>query len=72
MADLDITQNNFSHTGITTDASKSITAGKSAVFQNISTLKTYLLTQGYTAAQLMIMNKNDLIYAARIKQGLTS
>lgn len=37
---------------------------------NPATLDTYLLTQGYTAAQLKIMNENDKIRAWRTKRAL--
>jgi len=41
-----------------------------AKFQNVGTMKEALLEEGYTAAQLNIMTKNDLNYALRGKLGL--
>lgn len=42
-----------------------------AIMQNIGTMTTYLLANGYTAAQLKQMTKNDLVYACKKKLALT-
>jgi hypothetical protein len=70
MADRDITNNNASATGLALKSSQTISTTNHAVFQTIATMKTYLTGQGYTAAQLQIMSKNDMIYACRQKMGL--
>lgn len=41
-----------------------------AIFQNVGTMRTYLGTQSYTAAQLTSMTKRDMIYACRVALGL--
>lgn len=49
---------------------QTISATHAGDIRSISTLKTKLLTQGYTAAQLQLMTENDMLYAYRIKNGL--
>lgn len=63
----DITSNNASNQKINLKAGQTISPANLAIFQDIASLRTYLLTQGYTDAQLDKMLKNDLIYAARKK-----
>lgn len=47
-----------------------ITPTQSARFQSIATMRTYLLTQGYTNAQLDIMTENDINRAVVVKSGI--
>ena len=47
-----------------------INAATYAIFQNIGTMRTHLLANGYTAAQLQVMNKNDLREACRLGLGI--
>jgi hypothetical protein len=51
------------------DANGGVSAGNYSIFQSIQTVETYLLANGYTQATLDKMNKNDKIYAARLKIG---
>lgn len=48
-----------------------ISAGNYAAMQNLTTLETYLLANGYTQAALDKMTKNDKIMAYRNKIGTT-
>lgn len=52
-----------------TDA-RALSAATAARFQNVATLRTYLLTQGYTNATLDPMTLNDMRYAAAQKSGI--
>lgn len=47
-----------------------LTSALMAEITNVATLDTDLLANGYTAAQLAIMNENDKIYAWRQKNAL--
>lgn len=52
---------------------ESLTATQFQVFQNESTMETFLLSNGYTAADLVNMGANDKVFACRTKMGfLTS
>lgn len=53
-----------------TTSATAIPAATAARFQNVATLQTYLLANGYTATQLSTMSKNDLVYAAKLKSGI--
>lgn len=53
-----------------TAARNAITAANFDKFQSISAMRTYLLANGYTNAQLDIMDRNDMSYACRKKLGL--
>lgn len=70
MADKDITDNVAGSTRIVLKNGQSITDAQRTAMRSVSTLKTYLLANGYTAAQLTAMSKNDMIYAYRLKQNL--
>lgn len=75
-AQKDISQNHFSNTKPVLKSSQVSAAGgiPTASYtesQNIDTLETYLLANGYTQATLNSMNKNDKIYAYRLKKGTT-
>lgn len=70
MADLDITSNNLGGTRINLKQGQTISAPNAAIFQSIDTLDTYLLANGYTAASLAPLGKQDKVFAARIKLGL--
>lgn len=41
------------------------------IFQNVGSLRTFLLANGYTSAKLNIMTKNDMVYAAKLAGALT-
>lgn len=70
MADLDITDNVAGPTRIVLKKGQAITDAQRTAMRSISTLKTYLLANGYTAAQLTAMSKNDMLYAYRLKNSL--
>jgi hypothetical protein len=55
---------------IRTQTATAISAAVAARFQNVGTMQTYLQTQGYTAAQVSAMSKNDLTYATKLKSGI--
>lgn len=63
----DITSNTLGSKAVNLKAGQTISPANYAIFQSIATLRTYLATQGYTAAQLDTMLKTDLIFAARKK-----
>lgn len=44
-----------------------VTPAQFSQFQSITTLRAYLVAQGYTNAQLDVMTRNDLNFAARRK-----
>lgn len=66
----DITGNFLSNKAVNLKQGQTISAANVAIFQDITTLRTYLLTQGYVASTLDKMLKNDLIFAARKKLAL--
>lgn len=70
MADLDITDNAAGTTRVVRKSGVTHTDLQHTNMRSISKLKTYLLANGYTAAQLTAMTKNDMIYAYRQKQNL--
>lgn len=53
-----------------TAARSAITTANFDKFQSIDAMRTYLLANGYTNAQLDIMDRNDMGYACRKKLGL--
>lgn len=68
MPDHDITRNNAGRTGVVrsngnTTGSGNFTTGQHGVLKDISTMKTFLQANGYTATTTAAMTKNDLIYA---------
>lgn len=75
-AQADISQNHFSNTKPVLKDSQISAAGgvptaSYAEAQNIDTLETYLLSNGYNQATLNLMTKNDKIFAYREKKGST-
>lgn len=72
MPNKDLRDNALGSTIAPIKSSNVVNAADFAVFQNIATMDTYLLTQGYTQAQLDIMTKNDKVYATRQKKAATS
>ncbi len=71
VADLDITRNQLANLQLSSPVPNK-TAGQKAVALDVASLKTYLLSNGYTAAQLNAMTKNDLVYAARQVPGFAA
>ena len=51
-------------------AGVTISPAQAAVYQDDTTLETFLLANGYTAARLALLNHNDKVHAVRLKQGL--
>lgn len=66
---LDISTDQFSGTKVSLKTGQAVDATNYARFQNLTTLETYLLANGYTQATLDKMTKNDKIMAARQKVG---
>lgn len=69
MADLDITQDNASNAHLSLIDPLVWSAGQHTILQSIGTMNTYLLANGYTAAQINYMTKNDMLKACREKIG---
>lgn len=53
-------------------SSQTVSNADYAAAQSIDTMEVYLLTQGFTQAQLNVMTKNDKVYAYRIKKGAST
>lgn len=51
---------------------KPIGAYNYAIFQNIGSMRDYLLAEGYSATALNRMTKNDLVYACKKAGALTA
>ncbi len=58
------------HGNIIIKSGQSMSPSNYAVFQSETTLETFLLANGYTAAMLKPLGYNDKVYADRIKMGL--
>ncbi len=71
MADHHVQENNLGRIVLPKTAGQTVPAATYARFQNVGTLKTYLLANGYTAQRLNQMTYNDLVYAAKQKSGIT-
>lgn len=71
MPNNDISTHRFSNAPGVLKSTQSVNATNYAIFQNIGTMSTYLLGQGYTQTQLDKMPKNDMIMACRAKIGST-
>lgn len=67
---LDISSNMAGNKEVNLKYGQVISPTNLAIFQTFTTLRTYLLTQGYTNATLDPMTKNDMIFAARKKMGI--
>lgn len=72
MADFDIGANNLGRTVLAKPTDQTVSTVNYSVFQDISTMKTYLTTHGYSADDLAKMTFNDMVYAARQHMGITS
>lgn len=53
-------------------SNQTISAAEAGEIITVATLKTYLLANGYTAAQLALMNENDMLFAWRQKKSKTA
>ena len=70
MADKDLLDNVIAGQLTVLKAGQVVSVGNHAILQNIGTMKTYLLGNGYTADTLFRMTRNDVIYACKLKLGL--
>lgn len=61
---------NVGQANIPIKSGQSLTTTQFSVFQNESTMETFLLANGYTEAMLVPLGTNDKIYACRVKMGL--
>jgi hypothetical protein len=68
----DISINQFSNIKPVMKSSQTVSNADYATAQSIDTIEVYLLTQGFTQAQLNVMTKNDKVYAYRIKKGAST
>lgn len=68
--DLSANRLNVSSKAMNQTAARNIPAATAARFQNIATMRTYLLANGYTNAQLDIMTANDMRYAVMKKSSI--
>lgn len=62
----------FSNVKPVLKSSQAISNADYAAAQDINTMEIYLLTQGYTQAQLNLMTKNDKVLAYRVKKGAST
>ena len=65
----DISEVNFSNIKPVLRSEQTVIAADYTAAQNITTLETYLLANGYTQATLDKMTKNDKVLAYRVKKG---
>ncbi len=65
MPQLDLTGNNLGHTQIVLKGNQTISAGNAAIFQNIPSMDTFLLSNGWTQVRLDKLGKNDKIFECR-------
>lgn len=71
MADKDLLDNVIGGRQTSLKSGQTINPANHTIMQNLSTMRTYLLANGYTAAQFAAMTPNDVKYATRIKLGLS-
>ena len=70
MPHLDNTTSSLANTEITLKSSQMpISAATFAIFQNMTTMDTYLMTKGWTQARLDLIGKNDKIAECRMQIG---
>lgn len=65
MPSLDLTGDNAGRTRFVLKSGQSVNATNHAIFQNMATMDTFLLANGWTQARLDKISKNDKIFECR-------
>lgn len=70
MADLDLRDTVSAGAPSVRKSGQTISPANHTIMQNVGTMKTYLLANGYIATTLFTMTRNDIVYATKLKLGI--